>query len=206
MIVAIYVRVSKFDQNPENQKRELLDYVKRNPDWELFQVYEDITSGAKESRPRLNDLMQDARQRLFNHLIFWKVDRLGRNAIHTQTIAEELNKLGITFTITSLNIDTSSASGRFIFGIFAQFAEMERALTVERVNLMYGRLRKEINEKGYYLNRKGEKRTTFGRPKGKRDTKQRRKSGYYQRWCKKVTSPKTQYPPPVKLPIKLPSK
>src|SRR4030042_5698203 len=129
MKVALYVRVSKFDQNPANQKRELLDYVMTNPNWELFDVYEDITSGAKESRPRLNDLMEDARKGLFGHVIFWKVDRLGRNAIHTQTIAEEWKKLGITFTITSLNIDTSTASGKFIFGIFAQFAEMERGMT-----------------------------------------------------------------------------
>jgi DNA invertase Pin-like site-specific DNA recombinase len=190
VIVAVYCRVSKFDQNPENQKRELLDYVKRNPNLQLYDVYEDITSGAKESRPRLNDLMQDARQRLFNHLIFWKVDRLGRNAIHTQTIAEELNKLGITFTITSLNIDTSTASGKFIFGIMAQYAEMERAMTIERVNLMYSRLRKDIEDQGFYINKKGKKRTTFGRPKGKKDEHPRRKSGYYLRWGKKVTSQK----------------
>jgi len=194
MKVAIYVRVSKFDQNPENQKRELLDYVKRNSDWELYRVYEDITSGAKESRPQLNDLMQDARQRLFNHLIFWKVDRLGRNAIHTQTIAEELNKLGITFTITTLNIDTSTASGKFIFGIMAQYAEMERAMTIERVNLMYSRLRKEMKDNnGFYINRRGEKRTSFGRPKGSKDKGQRRKGGYYLRYMKnkKVSPQKT---------------
>jgi DNA invertase Pin-like site-specific DNA recombinase len=191
MKVALYVRVSKFDQNPANQKRELLDYVKTNPNWELYDVYEDITSGAKESRPRLNDLMEDARKGLFGHVIFWKVDRLGRNAIHTQTIAEEWKKLGITFTITSLNIDTSTASGKFIFGIFAQFAEMERAMTIERVNLMYGRLRKDIAEQGYYINRKGKRRKSFGRPKGKKDSKPRRKSGYYLRWGKKVTPTKS---------------
>jgi len=191
MKVAIYIRVSKFDQNPANQKRELLDYIKRKPEWELYDVYEDITSGAKESRPRLNDLMQDARQRLFNHLIFWKVDRLGRNAIHTQTIAEELKKMGISFTITSLNIDTSTPSGKFIFGIFAQFAEMERAMTIERVNLMYDRLRDDIKNQGFYVNRKGKKRTSFGRPKGKKDEHPRRKSGYYLRWGKKVTPTKS---------------
>jgi len=130
------------------------------------------------------------KDRLFNHLIFWKVDRLGRNAIHTQTIAEELNKLGITFTITSLNIDTSTASGKFIFGIMAQYAEMERAMTIERVNLMYSRLRKDIEDQGFYINKKGKKRTTFGRPKGKKDEHPRRKSGYYLRWGKKVTPQK----------------
>ena len=190
MKVAIYVRVSKFDQNPENQKRELVDYIKRKPDWELYDIYEDIVSGAKESRPRLNDLMIDARNGLFKHVIFWKVDRLGRNAIHTQTIAEEFKRLGITFTITSLDIDTSTASGKFIFGIFAQFAEMERAMTIERVNLMYARLRKEMKDNnGFYINSKGQKRTSFGRPKGAKDKKQRKKGGYYLRYMNKKVTP-----------------
>jgi DNA invertase Pin-like site-specific DNA recombinase len=184
MNVAIYVRVSKFDQNPENQKRELLDYVKLQPNWKLYNVYEDITSGAKDSRPALDQLMKEARDRKFNHVVFWKVDRLGRNAIHVQTIAEEWKRLGITLTITTLNIDTSTPSGKFIFGIFAQFAEMERALTVERVNLMYSRLRKEIKDKGYFINKKGEKRTTLGRPTGRKDRSPRRKSGYYRRWSR----------------------
>jgi len=183
--VVLYIRVSKFDMNPMNQKRELIDYVKSRPTWTLVDIYEDIVSGAKESRPRLNDLMADARKHKFQHLLFWKVDRLGRNAIHTQTIAEELKKLGISFTITTLDIDTSTPSGKFIFGILAQFAEMERSLTVERVNLMYSRLRKEIDEKGYYINKKGERRTTLGRPKGAKDENPRRKSGYYLRYAKK---------------------
>jgi DNA invertase Pin-like site-specific DNA recombinase len=183
--VAIYVRVSTLDQNPENQSIELLDYVKRFSDYELHKVYEDKVSGAKDSRPALDKLMQDSRKKLFDHVIFWKVDRLGRNAIHTQTVAEEWRKLGITFTITTLGIDTSTPAGKFIFGIFAQFAEMERALIIERTNLSLSRIRKEIEEKGYYINKDGEKRTTLGRPKGQKDKKVRTKSGYYQRWAKK---------------------
>lgn len=185
MKVAVYIRVSTFDQNPENQKVELLDYIKRNDTMELYKVYEDKVSGAKDSRPQLNELMKDARQHRFKHVVFWKVDRLGRNAIHTQTVAEEWKKLGITFTITSLGIDTSTPSGKFIFGIFAQFAEMERALTVERVNLMYKRLRKNIADDGFYVNRQGEKKKSFGRPKGSKDKNPRRKSGYYLRYTKK---------------------
>jgi DNA invertase Pin-like site-specific DNA recombinase len=181
--VALYIRVSKYDQNPENQKRELVDYVSRQG-WKAT-TYEDITSGAKDSRPALDQLNKDIRNKLIDHVIFWKVDRLGRNAIHTQTVVEEWKKLGCSFTITTLGIDTSTASGKFIFGIFAQFAEMERAMTIERVNLMYSRLRKEIDERGYYINKRGEKRTTFGRPMGKKDRNPRRKSGYYLRHVKK---------------------
>jgi DNA invertase Pin-like site-specific DNA recombinase len=181
MKTAVYCRVSTLDQNPENQKVELLDYTKRM-EYDIFRVYEDKTSGAKDSRPQLDQLMKDARNKLFKHVIFWKVDRLGRNAIHTQTIAEEWYKLGISFSITTLGIDTSTPAGKFIFGIFAQFAEMERALIIERTNLAMKRIKKELKEKGYYITKDGKKRYSLGRPKGAKDKEDRRRSGYWKRW------------------------
>jgi len=65
--VAIYCRVSKEEQNPENQKVELLNYVRKHPELEFYKVYEDKISGVKDSRPELDLLMQDARKRKFNH-------------------------------------------------------------------------------------------------------------------------------------------
>jgi len=184
MKVAIYVRVSTLDQNPENQKVELLDYIKRFNEYELYKVYEDKVSGAKDSRPQLDQLMQDSRKKLFNHVIFWKVDRLGRNAIHTQTVAEEWKKLGITFTITTLGIDTSTPAGKFIFGIFAQFAEMERALIIERTNLAMNRIKKALKENKVYITKAGKEIKKLGRPKGKKDSGPRRRGGYFKRWDK----------------------
>jgi len=181
---AIYVRVSTLDQHPENQLLELEEYVNLQPDLELWDIYEDKTSGAKESRPALNRLMNDARKRKFQHVVFWKVDRLGRNAIHTQTVVNEWKKLGITFTITTLNIDTKTPAGEFIFALFAQFAQMERALIVERVNAGLNRVKKNIEDKGYHVTDEGKKIKKLGRPKGSKDKKKRRKSGYYQRWAK----------------------
>ena len=154
-------------------------------DWEIQQEYMDKVSGAKDSRPALDNLMKDARKGKFKHIVFWKIDRLGRNAIHIQTIAEEWKKLGISFTITTMDIDTSKPSGMFIFGIFAQFAQMERALTVERTKTKILQIKKSIDEKGYYKTKDGKKITSLGRPKGKKDSRPRRKSGYYQRWVNK---------------------
>ena len=131
-------------------------------------------------------MIQDAIKKLFNHIIFWKVDRLGRNAIHTQTVAEEWKKLGITFTITTLGIDTSTPAGKFIFGIFAQFAEMERALIIERTNLALNRIKKTLKEDNVYITKAGKKIKKLGRPKGKKDSKPRPKHGYYKAWEKRV--------------------
>jgi len=184
MDVVIYVRVSTLDQHPENQLVVLKEYVDRRNDMKLVDVYEDKVSGAKESRPALDRLMKDARKKKFDHVVFWKVDRLGRNAIHTQTVVQEWKKLGISFTITTLDIDTSTPSGEFMFGLMAQYAQMERALIVERTNAGLNRVKRNIEKKGYHKTDSGKKIKKLGRPKGSKDKKKRRKSGYYQRWSK----------------------
>lgn len=191
MHVVIYARVSTIDQHPENQIVELKEYVKRNPEYKLYQVYEDKISGVKETRPALDRLMLDARKHLFKHVIFWKVDRLGRSALHTYQIVEEWKKLDITFTITTLGIDTSTSAGKFIFGIMAQYAELEREQIVERTNLAMKRIKKAIDEKGYYVTKEGKKIYTMGRPKGKKDKKPRKRRGYFLKEVKKRSPPKS---------------
>ena len=190
--ISLYARVSRLDQHPENQLIELKEYIERHPEFELYNVYEDKISGAKETRPALDRLMQDARKHLFKHVIFWKVDRLGRSALHTYQIVEEWKKLDITFTITTLGIDTSTPAGKFIFGIMAQYAELEREQIVERTNLAMKRIKKEIEKKGYYVTKEGKKIYTMGRPKGKKDKKPRKRRGYFLRERSKKGLPLNQ--------------
>ena len=192
MKIAIYVRVSKEDQHPENQEIELRNYVENHPDMALFDVYEDRISGIKDSRPALDRLMQDARKHLFNHVIIWKVDRLGRSTAHFHQIMDEWNKLGITFSISTLGIDTSTPVGKFVTGLLSQVAELERQFIIDRINLSLNRAKKSIEEKGYYITKEGKKITQLGRPKGKKDGKIRNKSGYYQRWSKKSSLSKSK--------------
>ena len=172
--VAIYCRVSTIDQHPENQLKVLRDYVERHTDvngdkdLEVFDEYIDITSGSKKSRTHLNRLMNDARKHCFKTVVFWKVDRLGRSVQHMLQIVEEWKNLGIDFVVTTLGLDTSTASGRFVFGVLAQTAEFERELTRERTHLAYQRAKEE--------------KRTWGRPKGSKDKTPRKKSGYHVRW------------------------
>jgi DNA invertase Pin-like site-specific DNA recombinase len=183
--VALYVRVSTIDQHPENQSVELKDYVNRNPEYELAQIYEDKISGTKDTRPQLDKMMQDARNHYFDHVIFWKVDRLGRSALHTWQIVEEWKRHGITFSISTLGIDTSTSVGKFVFGIMSQYAELEREQIVERTNLSMKRIKKELKEKGFYITDEGKRITSLGRPKGHKDKKPRKRRGYFLRDAKK---------------------
>ena len=63
--IAIYCRVSKEEQNPENQELELREYAK-NRGFPIFKVYTDKISGSSDSRPALNNLMMDARKKCFD--------------------------------------------------------------------------------------------------------------------------------------------
>ena len=78
--VALYVRVSSVDQNCQLQLRELSNYAAR-PHWRVVEVYEDVMSGARTSRPGLNRLMADAAARRFHCLLVWKLDRFGRSLV-----------------------------------------------------------------------------------------------------------------------------
>lgn len=186
MKVAIYSRVSKIDQHPELQTEELKSYVELRKDWEVFDIYEDKISGAKESRPKLDELMRDARERRFSHVVFWKVDRLGRNTYHLFQILDEWNNLGITYSISTLGIDTNTSTGKLIFGLLAQVAEFERQLIIERTRLSINSIQKKLKKDGSYKAEKsGRIITQLGRPKGSKDKKQRIRRGYFLRDYKK---------------------
>jgi DNA invertase Pin-like site-specific DNA recombinase len=132
--VALYARVSTLvGQSPEMQLVELREYAARRG-WQVVEEYVDHgVSGAKESRPALNRLMADAKQRRFDVVACWKLDRFGRSVAHVVVALAELEALGIAFLSLKDNLDLSTPSGRFMFQIIAAFAELERAMIQERV-------------------------------------------------------------------------
>lgn len=188
MKVAIYARVSTDKQENKNQLLALDEYVKHKPEWEIYQRYTDVITGAKATRPELDRMLQDARMGKFDHIIIWKVDRLARKSLVFYQILEELNHLGISYSITTLGIDTSTPTGTFVVGLLQQVAELERAFIIERTNLALNRIKKEIKEQGYHLkvlpDGSTKKITSLGRPKGSGDKHKRITKGYIDRWNK----------------------
>ena len=132
---AIYARVSTTNngQDPAMQTRELEEYCQRRG-WELAGCYVDNgISGSKESRPELDRLMVDARQRKLDVVLVWKLDRFGRSLKHLVNALAEFEALGITFASLKDNLDLSTPSGRLMFQIIGAMAEFERSLIQERV-------------------------------------------------------------------------
>jgi DNA invertase Pin-like site-specific DNA recombinase len=126
--------VSTKDQNCELQIRDLRAYCQARG-FELVSEYVDVgQSGAKDSRPELNKLMDDARKRQFDAIVVWRFDRFARSTKHLLSALEEFRSLGIQFISYQENIDTSSALGQALFTIVSAVAQLERDLIRERVS------------------------------------------------------------------------
>jgi len=96
-------------------------------------IYTDKASGKKEDRPGLEACLKNLRPG--DQLFVWKLDRLGRSLKHLIEVVQVLSDRGIGFTVLTgqgANIDTCTAAGKLIFGIFASLAEFERELIRER--------------------------------------------------------------------------
>lgn len=132
---AIYARVSTSNhgQDVGMQTRELRQFAEARG-WQVTGEYLDEgISGAKDSRPELNRLMNDARQRKLDAILVWKLDRFGRSLKHLVTAIADLESLGVAFVALKDNLDLSTPSGRLMFHVIGAMAEFERALIQERV-------------------------------------------------------------------------
>ncbi len=132
--VAIYARVSTTDQDCALQLSDLRRYVEIRG-WEPGEEFIDAgVSGAKRSRPRLDELLKAVKKGRFDAVLVWRFDRMARSTTHLIEILDTLRAHGCDFCSTQEQIDTSGATGRLMFTIIAAFAEFERMLIKERVN------------------------------------------------------------------------
>ena len=125
-----YVRVSKADGS---QVHDLQRDALAQAGVDANNVYEDAASGKKEDRPGLTACMKALRRG--DTLVVWKLDRLGRDLRHLVNLVDDLTQRHIGLKVLAgegASIDTSTANGRLVFGIFAALAEFERALIIER--------------------------------------------------------------------------
>ena len=81
-------------------------------------LYHDLASGVRDDRPGLDNCLRALRKD--DVLVVWKLDRLGRNL---RVLAGQ-----------GAQIDTITAAGCLVFGIFAALAEFERELIRERTS------------------------------------------------------------------------
>jgi DNA invertase Pin-like site-specific DNA recombinase len=96
-------------------------------------IYEDQASARRDDRPGLVACLKALREG--DTLVVWKLDRLGRDLRHLVNVVHDLAERGVGFKVITghgASIDTTSPSGKLVFGIFAALAEFERELIIER--------------------------------------------------------------------------
>ena len=120
-----YARVSTDEQNLNLQEDAL-----RAAGCE--KIFMETASGVSKDRPELRAALTFARDG--DTLVVWKLCRLGRSLSQLIQTVEKLNKEGIQFECLSPGMDTTTPSGKMIFGLFAVLAEFERDLLTERTN------------------------------------------------------------------------
>ena len=134
--VAIYTRVSTNDgQTVENQLREL-NMAAERMGWTIVAHHSDEgISGAKgrEKRPGLDALLKGIARREFDMVAAWSVCRLGRSLQHLVSLLGDMTARGVDLYLHVQALDTSTPSGRAMFGMLGVFAEFERAMISERV-------------------------------------------------------------------------
>ncbi len=146
--IAIYARVSTTDQSTDSQLLDLRRYVSERG-WDRFKEYCDNgISGTKDSRPALNELMNDAKKRRFDVVLVWRFDRFARSTRHLINALEEFKNLRIDFVSYQENIDTSSPLGSAIFTIISAVAQLERDIIAERVKAGLRRARENGKKLG----------------------------------------------------------
>ena len=83
-------------------------------------------------RPALNKLLLDAKSKLFNTVIVYKLDRLFRNSRHMYNTLAGLEELGIGLSSVTEPFDTTTTMGKAYLGMASTFAEWERNTFMER--------------------------------------------------------------------------
>jgi DNA invertase Pin-like site-specific DNA recombinase len=117
-----YARVSTQDQNLDLQTDDLTKYG-------CQKIYQEKISTTKE-RLELMKMVENLREG--DSVVVWKLDRLGRSLKELINLVETLQAKNVNFVSIKDAIETSTATGRLFFNIFASLAEFERDIIRQR--------------------------------------------------------------------------
>ena len=137
--VASYCRVStdKDDQanSFEAQQRYFKEYIDRQPDWELYEVYADegITGTSTKKRTAFNRMIHDAHMGKFRLIITKEVSRFSRNILDTIAYTRELRRLGVGVLFMNDAINTLEPDAELRLSIMGSIAQEESRKTSSRV-------------------------------------------------------------------------
>ena len=131
----LYIRVSTLDQaqGAESQARALNEWCTRNNiiDFETFTDHG--ISGAKESRPALDKMMERVKNLEAEQVIVFAFSRFARSTMHLLKGLQIFKDCKTRFVSITEQIDTDSSMGVAMFTILGSLAQLERSMIQERV-------------------------------------------------------------------------
>lgn len=136
MKLAIYYRVSTDKQDHDSQRHHVESFIKKeHPDAVVVATFEDVASGAKETRPGFLALQALVKSKAVDAVVVYKMDRLTRAASTALRLILQWDEAGVAFIATSqpiLNLGPGAPMRRVILAIFAELAQLERDMISQR--------------------------------------------------------------------------
>lgn len=123
-----YCRVSTEDQNLDMQEQAIKKYAEEKG-LELVLYVEKISS-RKVERKELEYAMKASTSG--DVFVVYKLDRLARSTKELFKLTEDLNKKEVEFVSIHDAFDTTTPTGKAMFGMLAVFAEFERDIIQQR--------------------------------------------------------------------------
>lgn len=147
MKVAVYARRSEEKDTGESIETQL-KICKQYADLKysncsIDEYSDDDFSGKNMHRPSFDRMMKLIKRNEYSVLIFWKLDRVSRNALEFLTLHKELEKIGVNIVSVTEGFDPSTAAGKLMMIMLAAVAEMERKNISLRVTTVMNELAKK---------------------------------------------------------------
>lgn len=139
-LIALYVRVSSEDQvkgySIPGQLEELRAYAAEH-NLSIYREYVDDGYSGKsiDGRPAMLELLADAKQRHFQTVITWKLNRLARNLVDQLNMLEIFKQHNIGYMSLTEQFDSSTSHGYFATQMLGAIAQMEREQIAQNTRL-----------------------------------------------------------------------
>ncbi|MCA6572130.1 MAG: recombinase family protein [Pseudanabaena sp. M53BS1SP1A06MG] len=134
-----YARVSTREQSENSHALE--QQIARLKAAGATEIYSDVESGSKNSRPKFKQLIADCKLGRISEVIVTRLDRLTRSLVTLRKTIDQLKDAGVSLVALDDSIDTSTAVGKFHLNMLGSLAEMEVDRLSERVRHGWKHLR-----------------------------------------------------------------
>ena len=153
--VCIYCRVSTSQQHISNQLQILREVANKNG-WEVVKEYcDDGISGThgRDKRPAYNEMLEDTNRKMFDGILVWSIDRLGRSLKDLVSFLNDIHSKDTDLYSHQQAIDTSTPTGKMMFHLISVFSQYEAELIRNRVCEGLDRAKREGTKSGKAIGR-----------------------------------------------------